>query len=245
MAKFFQDGGSLSDALTAIAMGGKPHTTLMMESRGNNNPEGNDNKVTKQPKGEPTEDMAHQMILEAVAAQLASVSLGDSAEAVFMWASSDDTSYDSLDAYAQSLAGIGDDAEEPTDDEMDDYYNVLAEMANFMVSVGIDEDAVSAFFDEEDDEMGASIASQLNDIDDDEKDELVATYSVSGDDTMTEALKKVVRNGKVKLIRKPFKKRRRTAAQRMALKKAQRKASTAQAKLHRKKSMKLRAKRIG
>lgn len=244
MAKFFQNGGSQTDELATIAMGGKTHTSFMMESRGNKDPGDPDNDG-KKPDVEITPDKAHQMILEAVSAQMASASLGDSADAVFDWASSDDTSYDSLDAYAQSLAGIDGDTDEPTDDELDDYYNVLAEMANFMISVGIDDDAVTSFFDDADDEMGASIASQLNDIDDDEKDELVATYSVSGDDTMTEALKKVVRNGKVKLIRKPFKKHRRTAAQRMALKKAQRKAGSAQGKLHRKKSMKLRAKRIG
>lgn len=74
---------------------------------------------------------------------------------------------------------------------MDDYYTIPAEMANFMVSVGIDEDAVTTFFDDADDEMGFSIASQLSDIDTDEQDELVATYSVSGDDTMTEALKRL------------------------------------------------------
>ncbi|MBC2622725.1 MULTISPECIES: hypothetical protein [Citrobacter] len=242
---YFQNGGSQADALTTIAMGGKPHTSIMMENRGNKPDTDGSGKEPKQPAVELTPDKAHQMILEAVAAQVTSASLADSATAVFDWASSEDSSYDNLDAFAQSLAGIDDNTDEPTDEEMDDYYTILAEMANFMVSVGIDEDAVTTFFDDADDEMGASIASQLSDIDPDEQDELVATYSVSGDDTMTEALKKVVRNGKVKLIRKPFRKHRRTSAQRMALKKAQRKANTAQGKLHRKKSMKLRAKRIG
>lgn len=62
---------------------------------------------------------------------------------------------------------------------------------------------------------------------------------------LTEAFKKVVRNGEIKLIRKRLRKKRLTAAQKSALKKARRKAQTGAAKLARKKSMKLRRKRLG
>lgn len=238
--KFFQNSGGLEDGMTAIAMGAKlrPSTaaTTMMESLKADAPS---NKP-----GELSLEQAHVMILEAVSAQAASDDLTDAAEAVFDWAASDDNSYENLDGYAQSLAGIDEDADEPTDDELDAYYDALGAMADFMVTAGADSDAVQAMFDDGDDEMSATIAEELNGIDQEDKDELIATYSLSGDDTMTEALKKVVRQGKIKLIRKKFRKRRRTAAQKMALRKAQRKNHTAKAKLRRAKSMRLRAKRI-
>ena len=98
------------------------------------------------------------MILEAVAAQVTSASLADSATAVFDWASSEDSSYDNW-THSRSLWPVlmTIPMSQPTKKWM--ITTPSAEMANFMVSVGIDEDAVTTFFDDADDEMGANIAS--------------------------------------------------------------------------------------
>jgi hypothetical protein len=241
MSKFFQAGALNIDALAAYGMGAKPDAAMLESAKASAEPE----LQVKKPKQELSLEQAHQMILEAVAASVKSDGLSDAAQAVLDWADSDDTSYDALDGFAQSLAGIDDDVDEPTEAELDAYYDVLSNMANFMVAAGADEDTVSVMFDDEDDDASNELAAALKQIDADDRASLVSAFALSGDDAMTEALVKVVRGGKWMSIRKPFKKRRRTAAQRMALKLAQRKSHTAQAKLHRGKSMKIRAKRLG
>ncbi|PLR29959.1 hypothetical protein CYR55_22525 [Chimaeribacter californicus] len=235
---FFQSGALRSDGLTAFAMGAKAPEQPMLESVTNNAP------PAEEPKKEITLEEAHQMILEKAAAAVATNQLADAAQAVFSWADGDDHSYDALDGYAQAEAGIGDDTD-PTDDQLDAYFTVLGNMADFMVAAGADEDAVQALFDDEDDDIAGSLGTEFQGLDDADRSELITAYSLSADDSMVEAVEKVVRKGKVVLIRKPFKKHHMTSAQRMALKKARSKAFTAQAKLHRAKSMKLRAKRIG
>lgn len=102
---------------------------------------------------------------------------------------------------------------------------------------------IEALADDEDDaaaDVGAAIAGL-------DSDELEAAFVVAGssDEMLTEAFKKVVRNGEIKIIRKRLRKKPLTAAQKSALKKARRKAQTGVAKLARKKSMKLRRKRLG
>ncbi|QCR38736.1 hypothetical protein [Nissabacter sp. SGAir0207] len=240
MSNFFQSGALLADGLKAFAMGAKAEPAAMLEGVATS-----DAPPAEEPvKEEISLEAAHQMILEAAAAVVASNQLGDAAQAVFSWADGDDHSYDALDGYAQAEAGIGDDSD-PTDDQLDAYFTVLGNMADFMVAAGADEDAVQALFDDEDDDIAASLGDEFQALDDSDRSELVTAYSLSSNSAMTEAVEKVVRKGKVVLIRKPFKKRHMTSAQRMALKKARSKAFTAQAKLHRAKSMKLRAKRIG
>ncbi|WP_147200780.1 hypothetical protein [Pantoea sp. CCBC3-3-1] len=238
-SNYFQNGAHLSDGLGAFGMGAKP-TAAMLESVQKKEPE-------QQKPVELTMEQAQVMILEAVAASVKSDGLTDAAQAVFDWADGSDNTYDALDGFAQALAGIGgdDDDADPTDDQLNAYYEALGNMANFFVTLGADDDTIAALFDDEDDDIAASLAAEIKGLDADDRAELVSAYSLSGDDSMTEALKKVVRQGKVVMIKKPFKKRRLSAAQRMALKKASAKSHTAQAKLHRAKSMKLRAKRIG
>lgn len=97
--------------------------------------------------------------------------------------------------------------------------------------------------DDEDDDAASNVFDAMSDVEDD--DEAVAEYTVAGDDedAMFESKIKVVRDGKVKLIRKRLKKQRRTSKQKAALKKASRKSHTSTAKMHRRKSMKVRQKR--
>lgn len=74
--------------------------------------------------------------------------------------------------------------------------------------------------DDEDDDAAAAVHDAINDIDD--SDEAISQYTIAGDDddAMFEAPKiKVVRDGKVKLIRKRIRKLRRTSKQKAALKK--------------------------
>lgn len=242
-SNFFRAGSLRQDALAAYGMGAKPSAMLESVNKTTNGAPG---AVQESSVKEPlTAEQAQQMILEAVEASVKSDGLSDAAQAVFDWADGDDNSYDALDGYAQALAGIGDDDDNPTDDQLDVYFSVLGNMANFFITLGADDDTVAALFDDEDDDIAASLSGEIKAIDADDRAELISAFSLSGDDAMTEALEKVVRAGKVKLIRKPFRKRRLSAAQRMALKKARSKSHTARAKLNRTKSMKLRAKRIG
>lgn len=242
---FFQGGALRADALASFAMGAKPNAAMLESAKAGENQAEAQAPAGGHGKQEMSLEQAHQMILEAVAASVKSNDLSDAAQAVFDWADSDDTSYDNLDGFAQALAGIDEDNDDPTEDQLDAYYDALGNMANFFVAMGADDDTVAALFDDEDDDIAASLATEVKGLDEDDRAALVSAYALSGNEAMTEALEKVVRAGKWLTIRKPFRKRRQTAAQRMALKKARSKAHSAQAKLHRAKSMKLRAKRLG
>lgn len=244
MDKFFQGGALRGDELAAYGMGAKPNAAMLESAKSTVNP-GDKDTIPLNQKKPMTLEEAHTAILEAVAANVKSNALSDSAQAVFDWADGDDHSYDALDGSAQALAGIDDDVDDPTDDQLDAYYDQLGNMANFLIAIGADEDEVAAMFDDEGDDIAASMATQIAAMDESDRAELISAFSLSGNDAMTEALVKVVRGGQWMSIRKPFRKRRRTAAQKMALKMARRKSHSAQARLHRAKSMKIRAKRLG
>lgn len=169
-------------------------------------------------------------------------------DAVFSWADSGDLTFDSLDGFVQAIAGISDDDDSEVTEEQDDAYNeAWANVADFLAACGVDDDLIEALADDEDDDAAADVGASIAGLDSDDRDELEAAFVVAGtsDEMLTEAFKKVVRNGEIKLIRKRLRKKRLTAAQKSALKKARRKAQTGAAKLARKKSMKLRRKRLG
>ena len=72
----------------------------------------------------------------------------------------------------------------------------------------------------------------------------ITVYTVAGGNTaMLESTQKVVRGGKVKVIKKRLRPRRMTSLQKQALKKARTKAHSSIANTNRKKSMKIRARR--
>ena len=188
------------------------------------------------------------MILEAANRSAMQNALSDAADAVFAWADSGDLTFDSLDGFVQAIAGISDDDDAEVTEEQDDAYNeAWANVADFLAACGVDDDLIEALADDEDDDAAADVGSAIAGLDSDDRDELEAAFVVAGtsDEMLTEAFKKVVRNGEIKLIRKRLRKKRLTAAQKSALKKARRKAQTGAAKLARKKSMKLRRKRLG
>jgi len=99
--------------------------------------------------------------------------------------------------------------------------------------------------DEEDDaageKIGAFLSGKMADVPDEDED-IIGNYAISNQPIM-EAVVKVIRAGKVTLKKKRIRKVKLSAAQKAGLKKARRKAFTGAAKLKRKKSMKIRAKR--
>ncbi|QVJ82374.1 hypothetical protein JK004_17 [Cronobacter phage JK004] len=266
---FFESGAFLGNGLTRFAMSQDP-IQLMESARtpATPTPEPTPEPTPAQapaptpaptPAPEPTDpllesrggklsiEQVHQLILEAANRSAAQNDLSNAADAVFAWADGGVLTYDELDGYAQAIAGISDEDDEVTDEQEDAYNVAWANIANFLAACGVDDELIEALADDEDDDAASEVGAALAGLDAEDRDELEAAFVVAGssDDMLTEAFKKVVRNGEVKLIKKRLRKKRLTAAQKSALKKARRKANTGAAKLARKKSMKLRRKRLG
>lgn len=262
MNKFFESGALLGDDLTRYVFSAVPAAANpMLEAVADpkNDDKKNDCRCSNcggamteschQPGDAKiiTAESAHKAILEAAATAAKRDQLDGVVEAVFAWADSDDTSFDALDGYVQALAGLDDDDPdaEPTDDEIGAYNDMWDAVANFLVAAGEDPSTVSAMVDDEDEDAAGAIASDVAGIDSSARDELSVAYQASADDSMLEAVKKVIRNGEVALIKRSPRRRRLSAAQKMALKKARMKAHSSSAKLARAKSMKLRRKTFG
>lgn len=252
--KFFTGGSHLSMGMHALAMGAQ-----MLESKGTVEQEqpkpgaeppepqkpAPTDQILENKKPVMTLEIAHQMIVEAATTNARQNALSGIAEAVMQWAAGSNPSFDDLDGYAMALAGIGDDDADPTDEQDDAYNAVWSNICDFLVAAGLDDDTISELVDDEDDDAAATVASDLNSLTDSDADELIATFSVSQDDAMLEAVQEVVRHGKAMRIKKRIRPRRLTSLQKQALKKARMKAHTASANLSRKKSMTLRRKRFG
>lgn len=138
-----------------------------------------------------------------------------------------------------------------TDEQLDAYYEAMSALADAAVAMGADQDDVTAMIEDDDDDAASRVFDSLSEGSDN-MDESIAEYTLFGgdDNPMFEAVanrggkrKKVIRNGKLKIIRKPPRRKRLNAAQRGALKKARRRAHTSMAKTRRKKSMLIRKKR--
>lgn len=167
----------------------------------------------------------------------------DAMAVVLAFVEDGDDSSDALDLYAQALADSDEDGE-IGDPEQDDYELFLTLMAEALVYVGVPPKiAVSAM---EGDDAAASkaytAASDFVAASEADEDTLISEFSVR-ESMIMEATKKVIRDGKVKMIKKPVHKKKMSSAQKQALKKAQRKSHTASAKKARFKSMKARKSR--
>lgn len=167
----------------------------------------------------------------------------DGAAAVLAWIDDGDSDFDALDSFTFGLAGSGDDDDELSEDEAEDYNDILKSAAEFIVNVcGVDSKTVAMMFTG-DDEISSTVFDTVESFVSGHSDsDLIAEFSVR-ENMMTEAIKKVIRNGEVKLIRTNKRKKRLSAAQKMALKKARRKAHSAAGRAARKKSMKMRKSR--
>ncbi|EPL8679528.1 hypothetical protein N0P70_005527 [Klebsiella michiganensis] len=212
--------------------------------------EDNDDKAmlesaARKPVTEPVDiDVA---MMEAVGVQAAGNARGLAASMIAQWIEDDEPEADAFDALAMTMAGLDglDEDDEPTDEQIDAYNEALAALAEAAVAMGADQDDVTDMIDDEDDGAAERVFDALAENDTDMMEEAIAIYTVAGGDKamMEAARKKVIRDGKVKIIRKRPRPRRLNSLQKQALKKAQRKSHTAVANVNRKKSMRLRKKR--
>ena len=164
--------------------------------------------------------------------------------AVLAWLEAADFNYAELEAIVAGLADIDEDGE-ITEPEEELFNDMLTMAADALTELGGNADNVKAFIDEESTEAGEKLAAFLiAKLESNEKsdDDLVVEYAVKAK-LILDATQKVVRNGKVQLIKKRLKPRKMSSKQKQALKKARRKANNSGARRKRAKSMKLRKSR--
>ncbi|WP_147422110.1 hypothetical protein [Vibrio harveyi] len=162
--------------------------------------------------------------------------------ACVQWAQGGESSFDTLDAMLFGMAGGQDDVE-LTDGQAAMYESLQAHAGEFLVSVGGVQDHQLTEMMEGDEEVTDALFESLSTaLDGVDTDEAVAEFAVR-ESMMMEAKKKVIRDGKVKIINTKKRKRRMSAAQKAALKKARAKANTGAAKAARKKSNRMRKSR--
>ncbi|MCY6932031.1 hypothetical protein OYC22_16890 [Escherichia coli] len=194
----------------------------------------------------PKEDIETAM-MEAVESRAQGDMRSLAASMLAGWVEDGDPEADSFDALAITMAGLADIDEDTdfTDEQVDAYNDALAALADAAVALGADQDDVTEMIDDEDDSAAERVYDALSESDADMMEAAIAIYTVAGGDSaMLEAVrKKVVRDGKVTIIRKRPRPRRMTSLQKQALKKARRKAHTSVANINRKKSMRIRKKR--
>lgn len=167
--------------------------------------------------------------------------------AVLAWVDGGDYSYSSFDEYVAGIADL-DGNEEFSDDELALYNDLFNAAADAFLSLGADAGDVDSFLNGEDDGAGAKIGEIVSSTVDQESatdEEMLDGFSagvMEADGVMEAAFKKmkVVRGGKVKIVKKRIGKVILSAAQKAGLKKARRKAFSSVARIHRAKSIKIR-----
>jgi len=163
-----------------------------------------------------------------------------------VWLDEKDFTFDAVNALVIGMVDAdGDD--EISDDEEEDYNNLLEGTGEALIRLGASRENVMAFMDDEDDAQGAKLGSYLVkkldgiSIDD---NQLITRYATSVEsDAILESTIKVVRDGKLTLKKKRIKKYKMSSAQRQALKKARRKSNSSAARRGRAKAMRIRKKR--
>jgi hypothetical protein len=173
--------------------------------------------------------------------------------AVLSWVADGDFTYQDLDEYVIGMADLDGD-EEIADEEEEVYNDIWQSVADAMLSLGADDDNVTEFIDDEDDDAGEKLGTFLSDVLDSitsEDEGIINLFAIGKEGAIFESAEpeegsvfeaaykkvRVVRNGKVKFRKKRVSgKVRLSAAQKRGLKKARRKANTSAAKLRRKKS---------
>lgn len=182
--------------------------------------------------------------------------------AVLAWVEDGDYTYTSLDEFVCGVADLDGDFE--ISDEEEAVYNaVWQQVPDALQTLGADESDVNEMVNSEDNDAAARIGKALSaDMDETTADdeEIIAGFALGEDAVFENASddpegrhmileatykrRKVVRDGKVQVIRKRISgKVRLSAAQKAALRKARRKANTGAAKLARRKSMRIRSRR--
>lgn len=196
--------------------------------------------------------LSEKLMFESVSDELITEAISSSAEiqirsnamaAVFTFADEGMNTAEELDAMAVGLADVDEDGDN-SDQEQDDYEEALNALSDALEHIGVSPETIEKALSDDDaaaEEVALHIANFADELED--EDTFIASYSVR-EKLMMEAVRKVVRDGKVKWIKKPLRKRRMSAAQRAALKKARRKANTGAARRARKKSMRIRKKAV-
>lgn len=183
-------------------------------------------------------------LLSAVAAKAEQDDRALAASIAIEWAL--DSSSELADIYALIYAAVLDDDEaddvELTPEQDEQYETLLTLTADAFINIGGNtEKSVQAMLDDESEEAALSVAEKIREATKASSvDELVADFSVH-EELIASAMKKVVRNGKLKLIKKRTRKIRLSAPQRSALKKARLRANTSAAKAKRRKSNRIRS----
>lgn len=181
-----------------------------------------------------------RLILEAAENTLRAEAMG----AVLTWLDDGEWSADALESILEGMAYASDDDDDWTDDELAHFESLLDASEGALTYLGGDARQVSKALDG-DDAAAEALGEHLSEIlesNTKSDDDLISEFAAGGE-FIGEAVEAVIRNGERVLKRKKTRKRRMTAAQRAALKKAQRKAHTAGAKRARAKSMRIRKQR--
>lgn len=182
--------------------------------------------------------------------------------AVLAWIEDGNFSFKALDEYVTGIADLDGDFE--ISDAEEAYYNeIWREVPDALLTLGASEEDVSKFVNDEDDKAGALVGKDadaaINEMEADD-DEIIIGFAMGEDAVFENASddpdgrhmileatykrRKVVRDGKVQVVNKRVSgKVRLSSAQKLGLKKAQRKSHTAGANLARKKSMRVRQRR--
>lgn len=152
----------------------------------------------------------------------------------------------SSDALQGLMFGFIDDtdSEELSDEDAAHYESLAMSVVDAFKALGAsEENAIAAIDGDEDaaESLGDFISSKLEDNPKSDED-IISRFAVENG-MVLEAVKRVVRDGQVKMIRVPTRRKRLSAAQRAALRKARKKSNTAAAKRARLKSMRKRASR--
>jgi hypothetical protein len=197
-----------------------------------------ENDITEQAFFESVED---DQMLESIEKLAQSGVRKDAAAACIQWAQGGDSDFNELDAVLFGMAGGADD-EELTDSQAA-IYESLQESAGEFIAHITDKQELDFELMLEDNELAdklfESLETGLADLD---SDEALAEFAVR-ESMMMEAMKKVIRNGEMKLVKTKKRKRRMSAAQKAALKKARSKSNSGAARAARKKSMRKRKSR--
>ena len=191
----------------------------------------------KEPEPEMVTEAAKEMAVDDLAEQqVRAMAMG----AALAWIDDGEYTFDAMDSLVEGLSDL-DDSEELSDDEMVVYNDLMTAVGMALEELGADSAMIESALTGDDEaatELGYYLEEKTEEMELDD-DELVSEFSTKAA-LITEGVKRVIRDGKVKYIRTNRRKRKMSAKQKAALKKARMKANTSAAKLARKKSMKLR-----
>lgn len=189
--------------------------------------------------GEPSEAVFEKAIEDFAEQQLRADAMGIALTFV------DDGDYSAEYIEAMLMGFVdGDEDEDLSEEEGEQYQELATALVDAFVALGASEENAAAAVagDEEAAErLGDFLSGKLEDNPKSD-DEIISKFAVESG-MVLERIKRVIRDGQLKTIKVPVRRKRLNAAQRAALRKARKKANTAAAKRARAKSMRKRKSR--